>query len=310
MIIITRVKKPLSPTLGLIWSFTVFLFIYLISHPQSASAAVTSSLTLCATRLIPSLFPFMVLTDLICSSGLADLISRVIGRPFSRATGLPESGASAFLLGSLGGFPVGAVAAKRLLERGAITVDDAARLIAFSNNAGMAFCVGAVGSMYGGIAVGWKLWGIQLFSAILLAVLTADRGQVSKNVGYDPVGQISSPELMSVISGSVTNAAMSIIKVCAFAVFFGTVGDVICGILPLLPACAVSAFLELTLAARLSASLDAGLPICAFALGFAGLSVHAQVAAILEGSEVKMRRFFLSKLAQGVISALIAVIFC
>ena len=126
MIIIARVKKPLPAVLGLAWGFSVFLFVYLISRPGDAAAAVVDSLGVCASKLIPSLFPFMVLTNLICSTGLADLISRVIGGAFARATGIPASGAPVFLLGSIGGFPVGAVAARRLADNSELSKKDAA----------------------------------------------------------------------------------------------------------------------------------------------------------------------------------------
>lgn len=312
MIIIARVKKPLTAVLGLAWSFTVFLFVYLISRPRDAAAAVVDSLSVCASKLIPSLFPFMVLTNLICSTGLADIISRAIGGAFARATGIPASGAPVFLLGSLGGFPVGAVAARRLADNGELSKNDAARLIAFSNNAGLAFCVGGIGSLFGGSAVGWKLWAIQLGAAILIALISADRG---KKAAAKPLSRqkstLSAGEILGAFADSVTSAALAMLKICAFAVFFGTLGDVICRIFPDFPACIAASFCELTLAARLSAKLgSAGLPICAFALGFAGFSVHSQVAAVLLDSGISMRRFFVSKLAQGFVSALITCILC
>ena len=311
MIIIARVKKAPDALLGLSWSLTLFLFVYLITHTENAAAAVTSSLRVCALRLIPSLFPFMVLTNLICSTGLADLAARALGNVFSKATGLPPDGAAVFLLGSVGGFPIGAVAAKKLLDRGRLSATDAGRLIAFSNNAGLAFCVGGIGPLFVSAAVGLKLWGVQLGAAVLFALVTAER-HVSISAPRGPERHRVSPgRLLTLLSESVSGSAVSMLKVCAFAVFFGTVGDVICRILPPLPAALAAQFLELTLTAGLSSAFGrAGLPICAFALGFAGLSVHAQVAAILEGSGVPMRRFCLFKLAQGAVSALVFAILC
>ena len=320
--IIMRIAKKRTPELivGIAWSLTLFLFAFLIRSPKLASGAVRESLSACVTGLIPSLFPFLVLTGLFCSTGLCGKLS-VILSPLAGIMGLPAAGASAVFLGALGGFPTGAVISRRLFESGVITKDEAGRLTAASNNAGLAFCVGTVGSvLYSDASVGWKLWGIQLFSAFLVAFVSnaSLRRKKAGKPFAKPEPEISAPTdilsargLMSAFSDSVTGAAMTMLKICAFAVFFGVVGRVVTLIVPGVFGVAALSFLELTLASIKSAALGrAGLPFCAFALGFAGMSVHAQVAAVLSGSGIGMRRYFVSKLAQGLISALMTAILC
>ncbi len=292
-------------------SFSVFMLVYILRFPERALPAVSDSLSLCASQLIPALFPCMVLTELICSSGLAETVSRLL-IPISDLLGLPRVGASALLLGAIGGFPNGAVAARRLYESGHLTKSEAERLIAFSNNSGLAFCISGVGvSLYGNARLGLTLWAIQLGSALLLAATTRrSRPKVSeKSTSSKP--RLSLGMLFRLLASAVTNASATMLKVCAFSVFFGVVGRVVTDILPKLPALIVISFCELTLAVRLAASEGRlGLAFTAFALGFGGFGIHSQIASVLADSKLSMRKLFAVKLLQGLISALITVIIC
>ncbi|MGN1129379.1 MAG: hypothetical protein ACI4T6_10565 [Candidatus Flemingiibacterium sp.] len=318
MIIIDDIKKSarrfsLPPlTVGLAWCLLAFMTAYLLKCPQRASRSAADALTVCAKRLVPSLFPFIVVNSLICKSGLSSAAAILIGRPFERLTGLPGAGAAAFLLGLAGGFPVGAVTARELYDRGELTADEAARLIAFSNNAGLAFCVGGIGSaLYDSLLVGWKLWCFQLIPAILIALITADRKRKPAAPAYRRIDYPRRGGLMKLLADSVAGSALTMLKICAFAVFFAVIGDILTGFFTGAAGALAASLCELTLASRVCAELgETGLPICAFAVGFAGMSVHAQVAAVLSDSGIPMRRYFLSKLAQGLTAALLTALFC
>ncbi len=292
-------------------SFSVFMLIYILRFPEMALPAVSDSLSLCASQLIPALFPCMVLTELICSSGLAESVSRLL-IPISDLLGLPRIGASALLLGAIGGFPNGAVATRRLYDGGSLTKFEAERLIAFSNNSGLAFCIGGVGaSLYGNARLGFTLWLVQLGSALLLAAMTRSSCPKASEKATLPTPRLSLGMLLRLFSGAVTNASATMLKVCAFSVFFGVVGRMITDILPDLPTLAVISFCELTLAVRLAASEGRlGLAFTAFALGFGGFGIHSQIASVLADSRLSMRKLFAVKLLQGLISALITVIIC
>lgn len=314
--IMPKVKKGTPPMiLGILWSLMIFMFLFLIVSPDMAAGAVRESLNSCALKLIPSLFPFLVLTRLFSSTGLSERLSRLFS-PLCVFLGIPKEGASAMLLGAVGGFPTGAVMTRELHEKGIIGSDEASRLIAVSNNAGLAFCVGTVGGiLYKSPAIGWKLWLSQLFAAFI--ILAVSGAAFRKNAKALPKSDdnvrrpLSVSELLSAFAESVTSAALTMIKICAFAVFFGVVGRVVTMVVPRIFGIISLSFCELTLAVTKAAALGrAGLPICAFALGFAGMSVHAQVAAVLAKSGISMRKYFLAKFIQGLISALMTVILC
>ena len=106
-----------------------------------------------------------------------------------------------------------------------------------------------------------------------------------------------------------------------FAVFFGVVGELSAAALTRIAGhfgyagdklSAIFACLcELTLASRLCAELSPTLsiPLCSFAAGFAGMSVHMQTAAVV-GDSIPLGRYFIAKAAQGVLAASLSALFC
>ena len=325
-------------------SGALIFFAALIGSPSTAARAAARSLEICATRLIPSLFLFIALTGIITSTRIADFIGRLFERPFVWLFGISPAGVCAFILGSVGGFPIGAVTAKRLYDDKLLTRDETARLIAFSSNAGMAFCVGGIGvSLYGSAAVGWQIYLCSLVSAVIIGI-AQNRGGTARRVEMKgkPTGESpaqntqsillthnaqpqsrppqSARQILSAVSDSIAAAGLTMLKICAFAVFFGVVGELSSAALTRIAGhfgyagdklSAIFACLcELTLASRLSCELSPALsiPLCSFAAGFAGMSVHMQTAAVV--GEIPLGRYFIAKTAQGVLAAVLSAIFC
>ncbi|MBQ8509138.1 MAG: hypothetical protein IJ493_04440 [Clostridia bacterium] len=292
-----------------IWILSAFLLAYFLKSPRTVTASAAGALEQCAIRLIPSLFPFLVLTGIMNGSGLSALIARILGKPFSALFGLPPAGAYAFLLGSLGGFPVGAVCTRGLYERGELTLDEAGRLCAFSNNAGLAFCVGGIGlALFGDTAVGWQLYVSQLLAAALVGIAQRPRS-FRHPAESTPPTESASQSAGEIVTAAVSQAGMTMLKICAFAVFFAVIGDALAMVLTVYFGEIVSAlgvsFCELTMASRCCAGLGglAGKLLCGFAVGFSGISVHMQVVSVLSGSGISATRYSVSKLVQGLLTA-------
>lgn len=117
----------------------------LLIWPREISCAVSDGLLLCGRTVLPSLFPFMILSSLFVELDLPRLLSRPLSHlmiPLFRAGG---AGASAWVLGLTGGYPIGAKTAAQLYREGQCTKEEACRLLTFCNNCGPAFIVGAVG---------------------------------------------------------------------------------------------------------------------------------------------------------------------
>ena len=85
---------------------SIFITVLFFRNAQAASVWVTEGLELCVTKLIPSLFPFMVVSALLIKSGVGRTVFSVLSRPMRALFGIGADSSCALALGWLCGFPV------------------------------------------------------------------------------------------------------------------------------------------------------------------------------------------------------------
>ena len=118
----------------------------LMRWPQESMAAARDGLALCGNVIIPSLFPFFVLSSLVVELGMSRYLGRLLEGVMAPLFRVGGACSSALALGFVGGYPVGARTAIALYENGQCSKTEAERLLAFCNNSGPAFILGVVGT--------------------------------------------------------------------------------------------------------------------------------------------------------------------
>lgn len=295
----------------------------LTGFSAQAQESVRSALGLCADTIIPSLFPFFVLSVLLNRLGLPEILSRLAGGA-AAALGISGEGISALFIGLTGGYPMGAAYIADMYMCGKIDRDEGERLLAFCNNSGPAFIIGAIGTgAFHSASAGLLLYIVHIISALLTGLIFASRGSAPNRlpaVGEDAV-------LDGALSDAVKSAVTSLLNVCGFVVIFSVlVGLLDCsGYFSRLCLIVGSAtglgseyiralftgLLELGGGSGLLSYLPvspASLALAAFLLGFGSVSVHCQTAAVLSRTDMKGTLHFAGRLSMAVISAMLAFV--
>lgn len=300
-------RKIIQKTANLLLSA---LGLLLFVSTESAMDAAKNALNLCAISVIPSLFPFMVLSGLIVRRNLLSPLYPIF--PTQSLFRLPAPSACAILLGALCGFPIGAKTTAELYRTGQLTKNEAERTIAIANNCGPAFAVNFVGRFFEK-GFGLYLYTAQLVSAAAVGVLFC-RGQKedipSKSIHRTPFNSSESP--IRDFAASLTDAASAVIPLCGYIVFF----SILCAILrPLVPWEEAAAFLctvfEITSGIRAAAALGGPfvLFLVGFSVGFSGISVFVQSYCFTSAVGLSLRRAFLIKAVQGSICGVLCCLF-
>ena len=302
----------------------------LVCWPKEISAAVQEGLELCYNVIVPSLFPFFILTSLVISLGLAGYLGRLLEpvmRPLFRVGG---SCAAVLALGFVGGYPVGARAALTLYESGGCTKTECERLLAFCNNSGPAFILGVVGAgIFADSRVGVLLCLVHALASVLVGIAFRFY-RPREAAGSRASLPISAQRFSTAFTSAVKDALTSTLGICAFVVCF-TVLIRLCflsGILPSLAKLLGRVFSPLgfseewarrllTGALELSSgvwsltgggSLEGKAAMAAFLLGWAGVSVHCQVLSFLGESGLSTKTYLGGKLLHGVFSAILTAL--
>lgn len=296
----------------------------ILAPSQSMEGAVTG-LTLCFNVIIPSLFPFFVLSSLVVDLGLTYYLGRVLEpvmRPLFRVNG---ACAAAVALGFVGGYPVGARTALSLYEKGLCSKAEAERLLSFCNNSGPAFILGVVGAgVFASSRVGLLLYLAHALASLLVGLLFRFYGR--EGGGDQRVrSDVGAVRLTTAFTDSVTRSFQSTLSICAFVVFFSVVINLLSqfGILTALAEMLSVLFAPFGMTQAWATRLLTGLleissgvwslsgtgalagrmSMAAFMLGWAGISVHCQVLSFIGDSGLSVRTYLIGKLLHGGFSA-------
>jgi len=142
----------------------------LIFDGKTAIEGASEGISLCLNTLIPSLFPFFVLTGIVTSALVGQSIPWL--RPLGRFCHMSDGSESLLAVGILGGYPVGAGNIRQAYRKGNLGMEEANRLAVFCNNAGPSFIFGVMGQLFPDISWAALLWLIQIVSAVLIGSMS------------------------------------------------------------------------------------------------------------------------------------------
>lgn len=272
----------------------------LILDSQTALNGAAEGISLCINSLIPSLFPFFVLSILL-TGALAGQAIRCL-KPIGKLCKLPAGSESIFAVCMLGGYPVGAQNISLLFQQGQLTHTQAERMLGFCNNAGPSFIFGVLGIMFSSKITPWLLWSIHILSALIVGALLP----VSENeCRISP--RIKQIDFTEALSRAVKLQAL----VCGWVIFMRVILAFmerwVFHYFPLNLQIIISGLLELSNGCiRLSTLPNEGLRfiIASALLSLGGICVTLQTTSASKG--VSMRMYFPGKLLQCSISILIS----
>jgi len=158
---------------GLMLPFICIIFIIcLIIFSDTAVEAASKGLKLWLNIVFPSLFPFFVASELLNGTGfikVAGILLEPVMRPLFN---VPGCGSFAFAMGITSGYPVGAKITAGMRRENLLSRSEAGRLLAFTNNSGPLFIVGAVSvGMFKMPQVGILLLACHIAACITVGIL-------------------------------------------------------------------------------------------------------------------------------------------
>ena len=303
---------PLIPTFLLLGALTI--------ASSGAVKGARAALETCGWVIIPCLFPFLTISLLINRLGVPLWLGSKLQTPMGLLFGVSGTGAGVFILGILGGYPGGAAVIADLLEREDLDAKEAKKLLAFCNNSGPAFLIGAMGiGIFQNAAAGLLLYAVHIFAAFITGLFLS--GTEHAPSPSDKVF-IASANLSTALPEAMKKAVPQTMQICGYVVFFGAVCGVLDEVGILSELCgSLARYTPLTLhqarglcmgllelgcgisALSGSALTPANLTRCSLITGFGSLSVCFQTAGVLHQSGIPLRHHLLGRICCSGIGA-------
>ncbi len=322
------------------WLSLCFLFMILgiLYDAKSTILVSMNSILLWANHVLPSLFCFFICLELLKQTRIFLSLGRALTPLMKPMFGVNGSGGLALLLGMTSGYPVGAIVATDLYEKGLCTKLEAEKILTFANTSGPLFIIGVVGTgMFYDEKIGILLFTSHILSSIVVGILFRNyhaSSQTSPIISQVSIKsntslQITLNNLGESLKNAVHKSIATLTMILGFMVFFGVLGNLLGKMnLPTyfgyllspilsyfhlsqnLSHCLFQGFMEMTSGIHLIASeicipLVQKLCAASFLLGFGGLSVHMQVLGIVSKVKLSLRPYFLGKMLHGVLASIL-----
>ncbi len=284
----------------------------ILLFPADCLSFALKGLNLWFERMIPTLFPFMVLSGVIIRMDLTDAFVKMLNPILGGLFRIRPACVHGMLVGFLCGFPMGAHVAAQLYEQGQISKAEAAYLLSFCNNIGPVYFLSFVMSV---LSLGkpapflFGMYGLPFLYGLLLRY-TVFKEEIDACTGRKlPVrGQTS---LLNAMDESVFSALSGIARLGGYMVFFNLLF-----ILPVLAAGifslsertamlftgGVSCLLEITGGIHLVGNSAPYLVLCI--LPFGGLSCIAQTYSMIKNTDLSITEYVMHKMILTAVTVL------
>ena len=285
--------KPLALTILLI----IFLF-----NSNNVRVDLYDTILFLAKRLIPTLFPFAVITQFILRENPKIPFSRYI----CKLLGIPENLLTPLILGIICGFPIGAILVRELYKQGVVEKRQAERIIILSSQPSIAFLL-FISKETGDIFYGKNFVPVSLL--VVLCFLIFSKRKPSKTDYLCVISRQSVP-----LTKCITISGEAMINLSFFVITFSAVGSAIKSTLKnpyfiafILPFFEITTSLNYLSTSTISEALK--LFLIPFSVGFSDLSVFMQIKNILSDTDLRIKKYIPIKLLQGLLLGLFIYLF-
>jgi len=290
------------------------LIIQIIAAPKLCIDLSINGALLFFYKVFPSLFPFLVISNVILAYDGVYIYSRIFGGLLCKPLRLPEECSFVLIISMLCGYPLGAKYSSDLYERKIIDLNTYTRLINIASNPSPLFVVGSVGtSMLNNTMLGYMLLFSCYASCFLLSLVLPRKNKhkkssarakhnfVSENIGY-------------VLKNSIENALNTSMSVGGFVIIFSVINgflsrviaddsifkNIFLGMIEMTNGC--------NLMSNTNCEMIVKIAIISFILSFSGLSIISQVYSFTFKYNISMVKYVSLKAIQGMMCSLISIL--
>lgn len=286
----------------------IYITFCLITGFAQIGEQIKDALKMWAGVLLPSLFPYLVLSQYVSASGLLNIL-KPVQKFISKLFNISDCSAGVYMCSLVSGYPSGAICSAELYKKEMINKKEAERLVCLTNNAGPLFLISAVGGyMLGCTQDGIAMYVIQNISAALTAIVWGKKAEKVKNSGKTSVFAAKS------LTACCTDAVTAILAIGGYLTVAATLGAIVTMSIKKIPCfdieneslikAGVYFVLEISSAMRSIASLEAfsmQFPLMCAAASWGGVSVIMQIKGVLP-EDFSSAKIICARAVQGALS--------
>lgn len=286
--------------------FTILFFLY----PDTCFSGAYNGIKLWLFTVIPSLLPFILVTNLILELQLLPILASWLYPIFRPLLGITPNGCFPALMGMLSGYPIGAKNCADLIKNKAISTKEGQYLLSFVNNPSPMFLTTYLASQcLNCSSFSHLFYFIILLSSLLCSIIyrifILKEGFYPSFASYDATTSYTSEKVSigRAMDQAITNGFETMIKIGGYVLFFSILASLLeyfCHCTPI--KCICLALLEMTTGIHVlslqSFSLQIKIILTLACASLGGLSSVCQTQSVIAGSGLSIKLYIKTKLIQ------------
>lgn len=304
-------KKKFISLTGII--ILILLLCSIISHSNMIKESVLLSVDLWIKRVLPSLFPMFILSDIFIYFGLPHILKKMFGGLTNRLFGVSGNASYIFFMSMICGTPSSAYIAKNMYQNHEISALEAEKALCFSFFSNPLFLL----TMFGLIFPNNKILVIKLIfihyaaniviGFFLKFLMPASQEQMQKI-------SLTNMSFGQTLTTSIGKSMNTLIMILGTITFYIILTTAITSALPSTPLfkSILGGMLEITQGlnalTNLSISETLKAVIAVSFVSFGGLSIHTQIKSILSDTSISYKPFFYARIAHAFLAAIATLI--
>lgn len=295
---------------GILTIITLLIFL-----PEKAMRFFTQGILIWATKVLPALLPFFILTKLLSYTTFTNSVGKFLTPITNNLYRVGGVSGYIYIMSIMSGYPVGAKLTADFYNSGNISAKEAVTITSFTSTSGPLFIIGTVGV---GLFESKDLGILILLSHYIGAIIN---GLVYRNTHTTSIQTTQKLKSYNPLNESMSGSIISIMVVGGFIALFYMILQIVLdtnilnpilnifsifNIQPEIIASILSGFVEVTTGATMLSkcllSTNTSAILLSFLISFGGLSIHAQAFCFLKDFNMPYYKFLIQKITHAIIS--------
>lgn len=286
---------------------TIILILFIKNIDVVISSTYEASI-LFFTKVFVSIFPFIILIDILLYYDYQDFLNKIFGNILSKLFNIDKNACIIFILSILTGCPSNAIYIKDMLDNKLIDIETSNKILLFSYFQSIPFIIGTIGiKLYNSLKIGLILWIFIFINNLLIGIYQKNIKQTI--IQYKKT--IKKDKLISIIKKSIIKGITISFDILGNLIIFTIIINLIKKLIPLnsIFLSFISGILEITnginQVSLLNINIKYKLLLTLFFLSFSGLSIIFQTTSILNNYKINIKRILIIRLIFSIITCIL-----
>ena len=294
------------------FTFCLFCFIsiiFIFKNNKEVANIILEAVNLFFKKVFVSLFPMFILNDILINLNIPYYFYLLFNKLFLKVFHTSGLGAYVFIMSLISGTPSNAYILKELVELEKLSIEEANHFLTFTYFSNPLFLTVMLSTIFNARIV-LKIILCHYIANIIIGILMRNKApKIVTNQKYTQNKSKSS--IIKSINKSISTLLMILGTIC----FYMLLTFIVTNLLPDNPLIKtlISGFLEITNGLNTITSLNIFIQIkeiiASAIISFGGLSIHTQIKAILENTNMNYSYFLKGRIMQSIISVILIMIF-